>query len=489
MSHNLVHDTIHEALAYAGNDHLVELNEVHSVCLEADDSGVIHQGRDWTWRGNIIRHNFFHDITAGHAVSNMGVYLDDMECGVQVYGNVLYRIPRAILAGGGRDNVIENNLIIDCPIALSIDNRAMNWAGYHVGTTMKSLLDKVPYKEEPWRTRYPSLVDIWEDEPATPKGNVVRSNVTVRSGPFSLAPEVTRYGTVEGNATFDEDPGFVDAGAMDFRLKDLEAIRRQAPDFQPIPFESIGLYLDEYRPRLPVGLPVISPAATSFVERVTVRLGPGRGDRNAIVRYTVNGSDPTPASPVYAGPFELTETTTVKATSFSLDGTEVSGVSAATFTGFRLGPAGGFPLARLTPADVFCYGTIKANSNMAGSGPASLAGHPQTSSLLMHPQVGAEGGQARATFSLAGGLEQARAFRATIGVEDAMKPNGSCVFIVEAEREGTWERVFESGVLRGGQSEAMTVSIEGATRLRLVTTDAGDNIHCDHAVWGEPMLQ
>jgi hypothetical protein len=35
----------------------------------------------------------------------------------------------------------------------------------------------------------------------------------------------------------------------------------------------------------------------------------------------------------------------------------------------------------------------------------------------------------------------------------------------------------------------MTVSIEGATRLRLVTTDAGDNIHCDHAVWGEPMLQ
>ncbi|MEI6501431.1 MAG: right-handed parallel beta-helix repeat-containing protein, partial [Armatimonadota bacterium] len=80
MTHNLIHDTIHEALAYFGNDHLVEFNEVYNVCLEADDSGIIHQGRDWTCRGNAIRYNFFHDIVAGNAVSNMGVYLDDMEC-------------------------------------------------------------------------------------------------------------------------------------------------------------------------------------------------------------------------------------------------------------------------------------------------------------------------------------------------------------------------------------------------------------------------
>ena len=99
----------------------------------------------------------------------MGVYLDDMECGVEVYGNVLYRIPRAILAGGGRDNLIRNNLIVDCPISIHIDNRAMNWAGYHVGTTMKGLLDKVPYRDEPWKRRYPTLVGIWEDSPPCPR--------------------------------------------------------------------------------------------------------------------------------------------------------------------------------------------------------------------------------------------------------------------------------------------------------------------------------
>lgn len=70
-----------------------------------------------------------------------------------------------------------------------------------------------------------------------------------------------------------------------------------------------------------------------------------------------------------------------------------------------------------------------------------------------------------------------------------LKPNGTVVFQVEVERGGAWERVFASAVLRGGESKEVGVPIAGATRLRLLTTDAGDNINSDHAVWAAPLLQ
>ena len=489
MAHNLVHDTIHEALCYSGNDHVVEFNEVHSVCLEADDSGVIHQGRDWTWRGNVIRYNFFHDVIAGNAVSNMGVYLDDMECGVDVYGNVLYRIPRAVLAGGGRDNLIRNNVIVDCPISIHVDNRAMNWAGYHVGTTMKGLLDKVPYKDAPWRTRYPKLVGIWEDEPAVPKGNVVQHNLMVNSGPMSLAGEVPKFGTVADNLFLKSDPGFVNPAALDFRLKDVAAVQKQLPGFQPIPFEKIGLVVDEYRRALPVGTPVITPDSRAFVGALTVGIQLGRGSRQAVIRYTLDGSEPTAKSPVCTGPLKLTRTVALRAAAFPTAGGEPSGMASAAFTAYQLGPQGGVSLAGLPADDVAAHGGLKVDRNYAGDGPASLAGRKYERSLMLCPEAGPAGGRGEATFALAGGLEKAALLKATIGVEDTVKPNGSVLFIVEVERGGKWERVFESGMLRGGEAKEIAVPIAGATRLRLVTTDAGDNIHSDHAVWAAPLLQ
>jgi len=58
-----------------------------------------------------------------------------------------------------------------------------------------------------------------------------------------------------------------------------------------------------------------------------------------------------------------------------------------------------------------------------------------------------------------------------------LKPNGTVVFQVEVERGGAWARVSASAVMRGGESKDVGVPIAGATRLRLLTTDAGDNIH------------
>jgi len=100
-----------------------------------------------------------------------------MLCGTEVTGNLFYRVTRAAMIGGGRDVLVENNLFIDCEPATHLDARAMNWASYHVGTTMKDRLDEMPITDSLWAERYPELLTIWEDEPAAPKGNIIRRNV------------------------------------------------------------------------------------------------------------------------------------------------------------------------------------------------------------------------------------------------------------------------------------------------------------------------
>ncbi|OGV78672.1 MAG: hypothetical protein A3K19_31740 [Lentisphaerae bacterium RIFOXYB12_FULL_65_16] len=491
-THNYMHDCPHEPMGFSGNDHVIEFNEFGDVCLSTDDSGAIHTGRDWTWQGTVIRYNFFHHIGGGPHVGNQGVYLDDMMSGTTVYGNVFYQIYRANLVGGGRDNILENNIIVDCKIPIHIDNRLMNWAGYHKDTTMKDRLLAMPYKDPTWSARYPKLVGIWEDDPAVPKGNIVRRNLMVRCGEMSLAPEVKQFGTFADNLSLDQDPGFANCDTMDFALADDAPVYRQIPGFEKVPFDKIGLYVDEYRKVLPVRNPLILPNAAAFVGETQVRvLVPGR-TAGAEVRYTLDGTEPTRASTLYAGPLQLTQTTTLSVAVYPPGTGEAgrSGTVSAIFTAMHLGPDAGIYLSDLEATDVFCYGALRKDSNFNVNGPMNLGGVTQAKGVVLCPQVTPEGGRGRATYTLDGGLRNATRFKATVGIEDSMAKRGSATFAVEVFRAGKWEPVFDSGIVRGGDApKLIDVDITGAEKLRLLTTDAGDNIHCDHAAWGNATLQ
>jgi len=65
VRHNRIHDAPHNAVLYGGNEHLFELNEVYRVVMETGDAGAFYTGRDWTSQGNILRHNFIHDLGGG----------------------------------------------------------------------------------------------------------------------------------------------------------------------------------------------------------------------------------------------------------------------------------------------------------------------------------------------------------------------------------------------------------------------------------------
>ena len=59
---NHVHSDPDSAICLFGNEHLVEQNQIHHVCREADDSAAVHLSHDPNYRSNVIRKNHIHDL-------------------------------------------------------------------------------------------------------------------------------------------------------------------------------------------------------------------------------------------------------------------------------------------------------------------------------------------------------------------------------------------------------------------------------------------
>jgi len=253
-SHNLIHNAPHQALGFGGNDHVIEFNEIHSVCYESNDAGAIYAGRDWTMRGNVIRYNYMHHVTGFEGRGCVGVYLDDMFASADIYGNVFYRVTRAAFIGGGRDCRVENNIFVDCNPALHVDARALGWAGYHADGWLREAGEKgtlcgIAYDKPPYSTRYPALVTILQGTPKAPEGNVIARNVCWGGRWDEVEGKARSYLAFEDNL-LDQAPLFVDVLGGDFQLRDDSPAYKLG--FQRIPIEKIGLYRDSRRASWPV---------------------------------------------------------------------------------------------------------------------------------------------------------------------------------------------------------------------------------------------
>lgn len=253
-AHNLLENAPHMAVGFSGNDHVIEFNEIHSVCFESNDAGAIYAGRNWTMRGTVIRCNYLHHISGFEGRGCVGVYLDDMFCGTVIASNVFYRVTRAAFIGGGHDNGIENNVFVDCKPAVHVDARGMGWArampeGLIEEGTERGTLKGIRFKEPPYSTRYPKLVGILEKDPASPTGTLVARNVCSGGKWDEIEGKALPFVTMESNL-LDEDPLFVDREGLDFRLREDSPAFKLG--FRPIPIGRIGLYRSEDRASWPV---------------------------------------------------------------------------------------------------------------------------------------------------------------------------------------------------------------------------------------------
>lgn len=182
VGNRIQNSTIREApgsaIFLAGNNHIIEYNEINNVCLEVDDQGAIYNGRDPSERGNVVQYNYFHDNGNNHRTSS--VYHDDGACGMTVHGNIFFRAGTLpALIGGGSDHTYTNNIFIDSPHAIHVDDRLMNWSkkSLNPGGIYDKRLKAVNYDQAPYATSYPNLAKYWNDNPSLPKRNKVESNI------------------------------------------------------------------------------------------------------------------------------------------------------------------------------------------------------------------------------------------------------------------------------------------------------------------------
>jgi hypothetical protein len=244
--HNHIHNAPHMGIFFSGNDHLIEYNLIHHVCLESNDAGAIYAGRNWTMRGNLIRFNYLHDILGFQEKECVGVYLDDMFSSADISDNLFVRVTRAAFIGGGRDCSIVNNVFIDCSPALHVDARALGWAAYHADEWLeeakaKGTLSGTNYLEAPYSVRYPALPGILDNNPKAPCGNLIARNICMGGKWDEIEGKALDLLQFEDNM-IDADPGFVDAKTGDYRLRENAPARLKG--IRSLPLDKIGRYED-----------------------------------------------------------------------------------------------------------------------------------------------------------------------------------------------------------------------------------------------------
>ncbi len=257
FANNLIHDAPHNAILFWGNDFLIENNEIHRVCLETGDAGAIYTGRDYTFRGNVIRRNFIHHM-GGVGMGSIAIYMDDCVSGTTIAENILWDCQYGLMLGGGRDFVVENNVFVGCRPAISADSRGVDpspvWQDM-VNQTMRKSLEAMRHHEPPYSVRYPEIADVDPylagGKGVPPANNRVERNICWRCDTWITKgwPKEPDKGVTERNNLVGVDPGFTDEAFG------VLSLRPESPawalGFQPIPLDEIGLVVDRDRTSIP----------------------------------------------------------------------------------------------------------------------------------------------------------------------------------------------------------------------------------------------
>lgn len=253
IAYNLFHDSPHHGMRVEGYEHTIEFNEVHSVVYEFDDQAGIDIYGNPAYRGLVLRHNFWHHIGSGYNVAGQaGIRLDDFISDVLIYGNVFYRCAGGRFGGvqihGGKDNIVDNNLFVDCKSAISFSAWGeKRWLERLADPRVQAIITRggVDITQPPHSERYPDLARMQENADR----NFLWRNAAVNCGEFTARDRGVNERM--DNHAFSGDVGFADAAGRDFTLAADSPVYARF-GFRPIPFQEIGLYQDEYRASWPV---------------------------------------------------------------------------------------------------------------------------------------------------------------------------------------------------------------------------------------------
>ena len=215
---------------------MIELNAIRHVVQESDDQGGLDMFGNPLYRGVVIRWNRWSDITGGTHCGAAGIRLDDMISGVTVHGNVFERCGAVLFGGvqihGGKENVVDNNLFVDCFAGLSFSR----WGEKRWLESTARFLEQA--SAQPYAGRYPELAILKTGADV----NDLSRNVFVRSGRSFLRDGGVPRAALNGVMAETNALETIAAG---------EALLGNAPWrsrlFEPIPVAEIGTYEHSWR--------------------------------------------------------------------------------------------------------------------------------------------------------------------------------------------------------------------------------------------------
>ncbi len=256
-SHNHIHDLPATAVVFEGNEHVIELNDIHDVVRSTRDAAAIYTGHDWGYRGNVVRYNYVHDL---HSIFIEGegtlhaVYLDDCVSGERVEGNIFANIAdSAIFQNGGRDNITVGNVIASSGGGLLSLAECVAHPPNNIPGNPGNKLERIQamlYQSAPWSVRYPALARMPNDyatliNPALtwlyPEGSIFSSNLGSQIADAAWMTDdgrsLSHYAARQDNVLTAASP-FVDGTGAD---PTLTAAVLATPGLSAIPTDQIGI--------------------------------------------------------------------------------------------------------------------------------------------------------------------------------------------------------------------------------------------------------
>ena len=98
----------------------------------------------------------------GVGMGTMAIYMDDCVSGTHIAENTLWRCQTAVVLGGGRDFVVEQNVFVECLLAIGADARGIDtnpvWQNNIKG--LRESLKAMRYDEPPYSERYPEIARV-----------------------------------------------------------------------------------------------------------------------------------------------------------------------------------------------------------------------------------------------------------------------------------------------------------------------------------------
>ncbi|MBQ2916336.1 MAG: right-handed parallel beta-helix repeat-containing protein [Clostridia bacterium] len=267
VSHNELANAPHMAIGSNGPNHIFEYNEIYNVCLETSDCGAVYCGLNYESYGTVFRYNFIHDIGNDSGDSH-GIYWDDGLSGQAAYGNIMLNIQgHSFLIGGGRDNTIENNVIINSTSNIHCDTRVRDGILYDgwfdINATIKMSEQIKNFKQNiVWLEAFPSFNTVIpysadyagdENDPnymINPSNNIVKNNIVYFFATVMLSKDNFVFDIVDEALLFFEPKNnyfiqnaygdFPHLNNEDYTISEKAKALELCPDFEPIPFDKIG---------------------------------------------------------------------------------------------------------------------------------------------------------------------------------------------------------------------------------------------------------